>query len=194
MKSRFLFLCAASWLASVSMFAFSGFVRGEDKPAGREIGLAEGKIVFEAPMAWVRKQPKSRIIEHEFAIPVVGEGKEEGRFTVMGAGGGIEANIARWQGQFTQSDGSTTAEKTKTQKLQVNGVEVHYVDISGDYKDSAGPFNPAPAVTRPNYRMLAAIVNSDKLGQYFLKFYGPKDLVAANEKAFQDMVNALKLK
>ena len=188
MKSRFLFLCAAL------IFVHSGIVRGEDKPAGREIGLAEGKIIFEAPMTWTRKQPKSRIIEHEFAVPAVGEGKDDGRFTVMGAGGGIEANIARWQGQFTQGDGTTTAEKTKTQKLQVNGVEVYYVDISGDYKDSAGPFNPAPAVTRPNYRMLAAIVNSEKLGQYFLKFYGPKDLVTANEKPFQDMVNALKLK
>lgn len=189
-----LLLCVAPWLASVSLWMFSATACGEDKPAGGEITLAEGKIVLEAPKTWVRKQPKTRIIEHEFAVPAGGDSKEEGRFTVMGAGGGIEANIARWQGQFTQSDGSTTADKTKTQKLQVNGNEVHYVDISGDYKDSAGPFNPAPAVTRPNYRMLAAIVVNEKLGQYFLKFYGPKDLVTANEKAFQDMVNSLKMK
>lgn len=169
-------------------------VSAEDKPAenDRRVTLAEGKIVLDAPKSWVRKQPKNKIIEHEFAIPSGQDEQPEGRFTVMGAGGSVDANITRWLGQFVQPDGAATKDKAKIEKRKIAGVEVHCVDVAGDFKDSPGPF--APAVMRPDYRMLAAIIVTDKLGQHFLKFYGPKQVVAANEKAFEEMLNSLQLK
>ena len=163
-----------------------------EKGANRDIALAEGKLQLTAPEAWVRKQPKTRIVEHEFAIPVVGGDEIEGRFTVMGAGGGVDANIQRWLGQFTQPDGSSTKEKSKVQKMQINGVEVHYVDIAGDFKDQPGPF--APAVTRENYRMLGAIIVTEKAGMHFLKLYGPKATVSGQEEPFKQMLNGLKVR
>ncbi|MFO0903016.1 MAG: hypothetical protein U0939_08460 [Pirellulales bacterium] len=182
--------CALFVVVANSSFAF-----GQEKPADKatlEIGLAEGKLSLTAPESWVRKQPKTRIVEHEFAIPAAAGDMTEGRFTVMGAGGGVDANIQRWIGQFTQPDGSATKDKSKVQKLQINGMEVHYVDISGDFKDQAGPF--APAVTRENYRMLGAIIVTEKAGMHFLKFYGPKATVTGQEEAFKKMLNSLKLK
>lgn len=161
-------------------------------PADRSITLADGALTLEAPKSWERRAPKSRIVEHEFATPKAEGDASEGRFTVMGAGGGVEANIARWVGQFSQPDGSATKDKTKTQKMKIAETEVHFVDISGDFKDQAGPF--APAVMRENYRMLAAIVVTEKSGQHFLKLYGPKATIAAQEKAFQEMLNTLKVK
>jgi hypothetical protein len=160
--------------------------------SSREVVLAEGKLVVNAPAAWVRKQPRSRIVEHEFSVPPVGGESVDGRFTVMGAGGGVEANIDRWIGQFTQPDGSSTKEKTKIQKMQVNGIEVHYVDIPGTYKDQAGPF--APAQVRDNFRLLGAIIVTEKSGMHFLKLTGPKATMAAQEEPFKQMVNSLKAK
>jgi hypothetical protein len=158
----------------------------------REVVLAEGKLVVTAPEAWVRKQPRSRIVEHEFSVPPVGGESVDGRFTVMGAGGGVEANIDRWISQFSQPDGSSTKEKTKIQKMQVNGIEVHYVDIPGTYKDQAGPF--APAQVRDNFRLLGAIIVTEKAGMHFLKLTGPKATMAAQEEPFKQMVNSLKAK
>lgn len=158
----------------------------------REVVLAEGKLVVTAPEAWVRKQPRSRIVEHEFSVPPVGGESVDGRFTVMGAGGGVEANIDRWMSQFSQPDGSSTKEKTKIQKMQVNGIEVHYVDIPGTYKDQAGPF--APAQVRDNFRLLGAIIVTEKAGMHFLKLTGPKATMAAQEEPFKQMVNSLKAK
>jgi hypothetical protein len=166
--------------------------QAEEKAGNAEIGLAEGKLQLTAPKTWVRKQPKTRIVEHEFAVPVAEGDSIEGRFTVMGAGGGVEANIDRWLGQFTQPDGSSTKEKAKIQKMQVNGVEVHFVDIGGNFKDQPGPF--APAVTRENYRMLGAIIVTEKSGMHFLKLYGPKATIGGQEQAFKDMLNGLKVK
>jgi hypothetical protein len=165
--------------------------RAEDKP-DPGITLADGKMVLKTPKEWVRKQPRTKIVEHEFETPAVEGDKLPGRVTVMGAGGSVEANIERWIGQFTQPDGKSTKDKAVTQKLKIAGQEVHYVDLSGDYKDQPGPFTPA--VMRENYRMLGAIVVNEKLGNYFIKLYGPKATVSANEKLFKDVINSLEVK
>jgi hypothetical protein len=111
---------------------------------------------------------------------------------MMSAGGGVEANIERWYGQFTQPDGSNTRERAKVSKLQANGCDVHVVDLSGTFRDQRGPV--APAVERPKYRMLAAIVVAPKAGNYFIKFYGPERTVAENERAFMSMIQNLEAK
>ena len=40
--------------------------------------------------------------------------------------------------------------------------------------------------------MLAAIVETEKLGNYFFKLYGPEKTIAANEASFQAMIDSLK--
>lgn len=154
------------------------------------ITLADGKFEMTAPKSWKRQQPRTQIVEHEFSAPAVEGDKIDGRLTVMGAGGSIEANIDRWVGQFKNPSGK--AVDKKTDKQSVADAEVHIVDLSGTYADSAGPF--APAVSRDNYRMLAAIVATKGSGNYFLKFYGPAKTVTENEKAFRDMVKSLRAK
>ena len=72
------------------------------------------------------------------------------------------------------------------------GQEVHLVDLTGTFSDRRGPF--APATKREYYRMLGAIIPTEKYGQLFLKFYGPKDLVKENEKAFGKMIDGLILR
>ena len=116
----------------------------------------------------------------------------EGRVTIMGAGGAIDANIDRWYSQFSQPDGGSTKERAKVKKIKVAGEEVHLVDLSGTYKDQRGPM--APAVERPKYRMLAAIITAGPLGNYFVKFYGPQKTVTDHEKAFLTMIEGLERK
>jgi hypothetical protein len=164
----------------------------EEKAAGQQVTLADGKLTLTAPADWKKQQPSVRIIEAEFAIPAVPGDKNDGRLTIMAAGGGVEANIDRWIGQFSQPDGKSTKDQTKTDKITVAGQDVHLVDISGTYKDQRGPF--APAQTYENYRMLAAIISTKDAGRYFLKLYGPKETIAANEKAFRRLVESLDVK
>ena len=163
-------------------------------PAGgdRKIEMAGGKLKMTAPANWQRKKPQNQIIEHEFAVPPAEDDSEDGRVTIMGAGGSVDANIERWVGQFTQPDGSAT--KAKTSKLKVGDDEVHIVDISGTFNDTRGPFSGTPAVERKKYRMLSAIVTTKKFGNYFVKFAGPQRTVAENEKAFEAMLQGLETK
>ena len=144
--------------------------------------LAEGKLIIRVADSWKRVKPRVRIIDHEFSIPAVEGDSQAGRMTVMGAGGSIDANVARWMGQFTQPDGKNTAARTKLEKKTIAGQEVHFVDISGTFDDKRGPF--APGVKRSKYRMLSAIILTKKRGNYFVKCYGPEKTMAKNEKAF----------
>ncbi len=154
--------------------------------------IAEEGFSLAAPEGWKRVQPKSSIVETEFAIPSEGEGLQPGRMTVMGAGGSVQANVDRWYGQFAQPDGSDTKSKATAKKIKLAGCDVTIVDISGTYKDApAGPFAGGKAVDRPDYRMLAAIVETPDRGNYFLKFYGPGKTVAKHADGFRAMVEGL---
>jgi len=154
--------------------------------------IAEQGFSLAAPEGWKRVQPKSSIVETEFAIPSEGEGLQPGRMTVMGAGGSVQANVDRWYGQFAQPDGSDTKSKATAKKIKLAGCDVTIVDISGTYKDApAGPFAGGKAVDRPDYRMLAAIVETPDRGNYFLKFYGPGKTVAKHADGFRAMVEGL---
>ena len=154
--------------------------------------IAEEGFSLAAPEGWKRVQPKSSIVETEFSIPSEGEGLQPGRMTVMGAGGSVQANVDRWYGQFAQPDGSDTKSKATAKKIKLAGCDVTIVDISGTYKDApAGPFAGGKAVDRPDYRMLAAIVETPDRGNYFLKFYGPGKTVAKHADGFRAMVEGL---
>ncbi|MGC4006222.1 MAG: hypothetical protein QM811_25145 [Pirellulales bacterium] len=147
-----------------------------------------------APSSFERKQPKTRIVEHEFAVPAADGDTAEGRVTIMGAGGEVQANIDRWVGQFTQPGGGESKDKTKVTKKTIGGLEVHVVDITGTYQDMpGGPFAGGKPVPREGYRMLGAIVIAPKIGNYFVKFYGPAKTVGKTEADFLKMVDSVKV-
>ncbi len=179
--------------------------------AEKMIELAGGKIVMPVPKEWKKEEPKSRIVQYEFSAPIAKEGdKKKGdadakkdtkpaelaRVTIMGAGGGVEANLDRWYGQFEQPDGSSTKDKAKLDKFEAGGQTVHYVDVVGSFKDTmgAGPFSGKPAVLREEYRMLGAIIVSKDLGEYFIKITGPDAVVGELEESFKAALKELKTK
>lgn len=197
MKMHRLFLSARYTLmlsfGILTPIAIAGLVNANEPAANAaEFTVADGRFSLAAPATWQRVRPRSMIIETEFSIPAVGDDTQAGRMTVMGAGGSIEANIERWYGQFSQPDGSRTADKASTKKLRIAGCQVTLVDITGTYKDSpGGPFAGGAAIDRPNYRMLAAIVETTSAGKYFLKFYGPAATVKQSADGFRSMIEAM---
>lgn len=159
--------------------------------AGQAFSIGEDAFSLAAPEGWERVEPKSRIVETEFSIPSE-EGIADGRMTVMGAGGSVAANIDRWFGQFVQPDGSPTKDRAVTKTVKVAGCTVTIVDVSGTYRDMpGGPFAGGKTVERPDYRMLAAIVETPSQGNYFLKFYGPGVTIAKHADGFRSMIEGI---
>lgn len=157
-----------------------------EKKEAKTISFGEGHFEMTVPADWETVQPKVRIIDHEFSAPGKEKDATPGRATLMGAGGGVDANIARWKGQFSK----LTSDEVKDEKIA--GLKVHFIELKGDFKDQRGPF--APAEIKKDYTVLGAIITTDKLGDYFLKFYGPAETIEQNKEKFTDMVKSLKVK
>jgi hypothetical protein len=183
------------------MAFLSGVARADEQKADtkteekkdRKLTLADGKLWITAPNEWKKKTPQNSIIKYEFAIEAVKPDETNGRMTISSAGGGVDANINRWIGQFSQPDGSNSKDRAKTKQEKVAGMNVHMLDVSGTYDDKP-PFAPTKGVQRENYRMLAAVIETKDLGNYFVKFYGPELTVKDNQKAFDKMIESLERK
>jgi len=160
--------------------------RQERRKTAVPVKFAEEKLEFEVPADWKKVDPRVRIIELEYAVEPVEGDQTPGRITLMGAGGSVKANIDRWKGQFTKLN------KDKVDEEKVEKHVVHFVELYGNYKDQRGPF--APATVKEDYGMLAAIIVTEELGQYFVKFYGPEKTVDANKEKFMKMIKSLKTK
>ena len=176
------------------LLTLNSLAAAEDAPPeskSQVLELADGKLRLLVPDEWEKVAPRVRIIEHEFSAPAATGNKQPGRVTIMRSGGTIEANIQRWKNQFSLPRGVDPQEAIKTEQKTVAGLTVHVVDITGTYRDTPrGPFGPK--MDRPDYRMLATIIQTRDAGNYFLKFYGPRSTIERYAKPFQQMIDSIK--
>ena len=120
-----------------------------------------------------------------------GPGDQEGAECVVyyfgeGQGGSVQANIERWNGQFTGADGKPV--KATIAKRTVHGLPVTTIDVTGAYSGMGGPMTTAKTV-KAGYRLLGAIIENPG-GNVFVKFTGPEKTIAANERNFQQMLDS----
>lgn len=152
-----------------------------------------GGVSFDAPTGWTPTPKPMRAAN--YSIPAAPGDSREGEMAVHyfgpGQGGGVEANIRRWLGQFVSPDGlplePDAAERTDD---TVNGLRVTVLDVTGTYL-----FKPFPmarqATPLPGYRMLAAIVQGPD-APIFFKLTAPAKTAAAAEEDFRKMISSLK--
>ncbi len=178
-------------MALASLFILAQPALCQDKTEKKEgaakaevLEIGNGKIVVTKPASW-KSMPEGPMVDKEFRFPA--EGDNSVRITISRASGGIEANIARWIGQFE----GATKENTKVEKKDVDQTKVHMVEIEGTFKDSRGG---AILKKSENYKMLSAILELKDGSTIFVKSTGPKELVAKMRDEFIKMIDGLKNK
>ncbi|HSB73095.1 MAG TPA: hypothetical protein VLT62_27535 [Candidatus Methylomirabilis sp.] len=142
------------------------------------------------PAAWVSQPPSSSMRLAQFRVP--GKSSPDDAECVVfyfgeGQGGSPEANIARWQSQFSSPDGKPV--KPSVQHFRVSGIPVTTAELTGTYARSMG-MGP-PAAPASDQTLLAAIVETAK-GNLYFQLHGPKASVAANREAFLGMLRGIK--
>jgi hypothetical protein len=151
-----------------------------------------GGLSWKAPSSW-KAQPQRPMRAATYTVPKAAGDQEDGECAVFyfgpGQGGGVDANIKRWIGQFDAPGGGPADRLAKTSKITVNGLPVTRIDLSGTYKPSAGPMMQASA-SKPGYRLLGAIVEGPQ-GAVFFKFTGPAKTVAAHQSAFETLLKSV---
>jgi hypothetical protein len=144
-------------------------------------------LTWTLPADWTLGAPRSMRVA-TYIIPAA-QGDAEGAECAVfyfgaGQGGGVDANLQRWIGQFQP------ATKSKRSTKKVNGIQVSLADVSGTYTSHGGSMSQAQG-DKPGWRLLGAIAASPQ-GAVFFKLAGPAKTVAAANKAFDALVGSLK--
>ncbi len=150
-----------------------------------------GGLAFRAPGPFAYRPASAPMRAAEYVVP--GPSPAESAVLVVhhfpGMGGSVEANLARWLGQFTQPDGRDTREVARIERTTVNGLEVSRVDVTGTYTGMQ-PATGEPATALEGQRLVGAIVRGPE-GPVFFKLVGPAPIVESALPAFEELVASL---
>ena len=155
----------------------------EAEAAKEEPNVAAGErqefdgLEFVVPSSWKKvelSQMQMGIITARFQMPDAGAAVT---LTLSRSGGGVEANLDRWKGQFSNKS------REDVETISIAGVESTLIDQEGRF---AGGFGKPAA---DGWRMLGAIVPLPDQG-YFIKLTGPADEVEAVEDDFRAFIES----
>jgi hypothetical protein len=152
----------------------------------------KSSLKFTVPAGWIEEERTSSMRVAQYRLPKAGTDTEDASLVLyyfgQGQGGSTAANIERWVSQVKQADGSSA----KQESLEVHGLKVTTVDVSGTYvaetAPGSGEFN-----NKPSYRLRGAVVETPN-GSYFVKLVGPEKTVTQWNESFLSYVKSFEFK
>ena len=147
-----------------------------------------GTFTFKRPAAWkwAVVAPNSM---RKAQLRVEGEGGQSAEvvFFTFGAGqgGGVNANVSRWVGQFDAGNGAPV--KPVEETAEIKGTKVTRVRVDSGTFNSGMP--GGPTTPQADYGLYGAILESPD-GDVFIKMTGPAALVRAAAADFEAMIQS----
>lgn len=156
---------------------------------GTAVGILE--YVTTAPEGWQAKQPGNEMRLVEFTTPPVGDaggGEVVVYYFGPGQGGDLEANTARWTGQFFDDEG----QNPEPEVTPVDGASFpsHVVTLRGRYNRGIG-MGGQEQEALPDQMLLAAVVETPS-GNLFIQLHGPEASVFGQRDAFFAFVRGIR--
>ncbi|MCZ7649243.1 MAG: TRASH domain-containing protein [Planctomycetota bacterium] len=190
--------CAASFKKDPGKFLVGADEAAQaEPPAAADAKLEWQSIQFgkkvqhtlQVPKAWKAQEPENNMRLFQMQVPKYEYDEHDGEFLVFRfmAGGNVDDNLKRWQGQF----GGEDALKRRTNDLPTaSGDKASLVEFEGSYAAMSvkqeGLDKP-----RDNYRMFVAVIPTAD-GLYYLKLVGPKDTLEAYKPVIEKLVKSFK--
>ena len=150
-------------------------------------------LILTSQPGWVVEQPTSNMRRAQYLLPRADGDSEDASLIIYYFGpkaGTTEANLERWAGQFTQPDGSSSADAMRTSTRTIAGLSVVDADLSGDYVAETTP-GSGVRVNKKDMRMLASIVEASD-GPWYFKLVGPTASVSKWEASYDSFVKAIR--
>lgn len=155
--------------------------RKNQKNTEKTVDVKVGELDLKLPASWKQSDATLPMRLATFDVPAGNGDKENGEFVISsfpGGGGGVDANISRWIGQF-----SAEGREAVVRQGKAGDNDYFIVNISGTYMKPVGPPILRKTKETPGQRMIGVILNLDGKGVYFLKLTGPDATIAAQVDA-----------
>ena len=146
-------------------------------------------VAWQTPARWI-EEPATGMRLATYVIPAPASGGEAARCAVYyfgpGQGGGTDANIERWIGEFEDPAAPERRES------EVRGFKVSRVEVTGTYLAHADPTQDSSRPSR-DWTLVGAIVEGPN-GALFFKLTGPSRSAAPAAKEFDGLLASLRKK
>lgn len=156
----------------------------------------QNSLKFTVPTGWVEEERTSSMRVAQYRLPKVAGDTEDASLVLyyfgQNQGGSTAANMERWISQIQQADGSASKDKAKEEHLEVNGLKVATIDVSGTYVAETAP-GSGTLLNKPGYRLRAAVVETPK-GSYYVKLVGPEKTVTHWNDSFLSYLRSFEFK
>ncbi len=142
------------------------------------------------PAGWTSAAPSSSSRLAQFVITgadSVDRAEVVVYFFGQAQGGNVDANLARWRGQFSTPDGSPVPEKVTRDSSGAFPITI--AEYRGTYRRGIGAGSADSA--RAGQALVAAIAETPR-GTLFIQLFGPAARVTAERETFVRFVKGLK--
>lgn len=142
-------------------------------------------FTFTVPAGWQEAElspAQVGIIAASFEVPEAGE---DVSLTLSTVGGGVQANVDRWIGQFP--DGGSP----ETEMLTVDGMEVTWLELRGTFSGMRGPF--AGGADPKSDWMMIGVAFEGEPQDFYIKLTGPQAAVEDLEAEFRGFVESARV-
>jgi hypothetical protein len=146
------------------------------------------EIAWDAPATWQKAENPSPMRKATYKIPKAVGDAEDAELSISQAGGSVDMNVKRWEGQF-ETKGPDASKRTER---KVGDLKVTMVEIKGVFNGSGMPGGP-PAAPKPNFALLGAIIETAG-APWFFKLTGPEKTVEASKADFERFVDSIRPK
>jgi hypothetical protein len=154
-------------------------------------GTGKAALLWTVPEGWISRPPASAMRKAQYDIPGPGGVGECVVFYFgPGQGGDPAGNAQRWAAQFHQPDGRPPEQVVKTVTLDVNGMQVLRVEITGTYV-TGGAMGGVASGEKPAYMLLGAVAQGAD-ANWFFKLTGPEATVRAQLAAFDRLIQSMR--
>ncbi|MCB1037850.1 MAG: hypothetical protein KDD47_28710 [Acidobacteria bacterium] len=159
-------------------------------PVPEGAGTGSAGLEWKVPDSWSSVPPSSSMRRAQYRVPGSGgDGECVVFYFGPGQGGTPMANARRWAEQFTQPDGRASTEVMETEELEVNGVRVLWVQVTGTY---GGGMTMGPPKPPQSGSMLLGAIAQGGDANWFFKVTGPESTLRENAEAFRGMIGSLR--
>ncbi len=161
--------------------------RGESRVTLKTGYVQIGRLQAIIPQGWKREKPSSAMRIAQLNIP--GDNGECEIAVFSGIGGGVDANLEHWYGQFKNKEGSRPSDTVIRNQFYNNNLEIITSYIDGTYLKSSMGMGGA-TTELDDYALMAAIVLTDSEPYYF-KGTGPKSIINDNLNKFKMFIRSI---
>jgi len=151
---------------------------------GNTITLLDYKATV--PASWVSRTPSSTSRLAQFMAPGPDSAEIVVFFFGASMGGNVDANLARWRGQFSNGDTKPASERVTRDSSGTFPLTI--AEYSGTYR--RGVVMGSADSVRTGQTLIATIVETPR-GAMFIQLFGPNARVAAERDTFLKFVKGI---